>query len=267
MDTSPDHPAAPPADAGLRCPRCGYNLTGLAEDRCPECGEAFDRELLRMIAEGRPGPIPGWDDVANPVVAFCGTCLRTWFSPSALGRQFPAVHNRHSLVSFKLAAFCVAVGEYLLLYFGVLGKYPYSDAFATIPLIVGAFCGAAVCERWARGVLELCFGHALARDRKLDVWAGLVGLHRSFLLITTAALPVSTSVLPGGTEHTLALPFAAIVAWWAVSLAVAAAGRGHSYWRAAPAILLLLVTAGAAVFVGAVGGFVFTGALWMIGVG
>ena len=27
------------------CPRCGYNLTGLADDRCPECGMRFTCEL------------------------------------------------------------------------------------------------------------------------------------------------------------------------------------------------------------------------------
>jgi len=29
------------------CSRCGYNLTGLVEPRCPECGTAFDRRLWR----------------------------------------------------------------------------------------------------------------------------------------------------------------------------------------------------------------------------
>ncbi|MBN1490967.1 MAG: hypothetical protein JXA69_13700 [Phycisphaerae bacterium] len=27
------------------CPRCGYNLTGLEQDRCPECGTAFSCEV------------------------------------------------------------------------------------------------------------------------------------------------------------------------------------------------------------------------------
>lgn len=32
-------PTMPPAEP--LCPRCGYNLTGLEEDRCPECGTRF----------------------------------------------------------------------------------------------------------------------------------------------------------------------------------------------------------------------------------
>lgn len=30
----------------LHCPKCDYDLTGLAEQRCPECGNAFDRLAL-----------------------------------------------------------------------------------------------------------------------------------------------------------------------------------------------------------------------------
>ncbi len=30
----------------LWCSTCGYELTGLAENRCPECGDTFDRTIL-----------------------------------------------------------------------------------------------------------------------------------------------------------------------------------------------------------------------------
>lgn len=33
----------------LYCPKCGYNLHGLTENRCPECGEGFDREQLMEV--------------------------------------------------------------------------------------------------------------------------------------------------------------------------------------------------------------------------
>ncbi len=40
----------------LRCPHCDYDLYGLTLHRCPECGEAFDLEELRL----RPPP-SRWD--------------------------------------------------------------------------------------------------------------------------------------------------------------------------------------------------------------
>jgi hypothetical protein len=43
----------------LHCPNCGYNLTGLPENRCPECGGKFDpaRLALRSMCRVRPlGP-------------------------------------------------------------------------------------------------------------------------------------------------------------------------------------------------------------------
>ncbi len=31
-----------PNDTGLRCPKCGYNITALTSARCPECGSSFE---------------------------------------------------------------------------------------------------------------------------------------------------------------------------------------------------------------------------------
>lgn len=33
--------SGPIEDTGMRCEKCGYNLTGLTENRCPECGNSF----------------------------------------------------------------------------------------------------------------------------------------------------------------------------------------------------------------------------------
>lgn len=36
-----------PDDLRLYCPNCGYNVTGLSTQRCPECGKEFDLDKLR----------------------------------------------------------------------------------------------------------------------------------------------------------------------------------------------------------------------------
>ena len=41
----------------LACPLCGYNLAGLSEARCPECGASFTLEQL-MLSRPRPVPQP-----------------------------------------------------------------------------------------------------------------------------------------------------------------------------------------------------------------
>ena len=39
----------------IHCPKCGYDLKGLREDRCPECGTAFDRVHLEGMQRKYPG--------------------------------------------------------------------------------------------------------------------------------------------------------------------------------------------------------------------
>ena len=41
----------PVIDQGWRCLRCEYNLTGLAGDTCPECGERIDWDTVREAAD------------------------------------------------------------------------------------------------------------------------------------------------------------------------------------------------------------------------
>lgn len=48
-------------DRALRCPNCDYNLTGLSQHRCPECGKPFDlTELRRQAARQRLHDKSGW---------------------------------------------------------------------------------------------------------------------------------------------------------------------------------------------------------------
>lgn len=58
------------AYAGLICPECGYNLQGLPEARCPECGCQFDPdELTAREQEGPRWPAKGLVVLALAVYA------------------------------------------------------------------------------------------------------------------------------------------------------------------------------------------------------
>lgn len=77
------------------CKKCGYDLQGLPEDRCPECGTAFDRaERERIIARiAAPLPKPKYRRLAALVVVLLtlavvtGMAVWRWASATAAKRR------------------------------------------------------------------------------------------------------------------------------------------------------------------------------------
>ncbi|MCG3125239.1 MAG: hypothetical protein CHACPFDD_00055 [Phycisphaerae bacterium] len=55
---SPVERAARLAGGAVVCPVCGYNLTGLAEARCPECGTTFTLDQLFASQDARGEGLP-----------------------------------------------------------------------------------------------------------------------------------------------------------------------------------------------------------------
>lgn len=101
--------APPLADAGLRCPVCEYNLTGLTHDVCPECGTMIDWTAAREAADitVRPDSTEWrrWPWYLKPVGLLL-TAITAALMPWRLARQLPDRPLLRAPLAF--AALCLA---------------------------------------------------------------------------------------------------------------------------------------------------------------
>ncbi len=96
-------------DSDLSCPGCGYSLTGIKENTCPECGREFDRAHLRGLNRKYSGVIEVPPYVIAIVLTVIGVVLLTFAIFSIPGGQVPADVWRGSLF-FGVVAMFASVG-------------------------------------------------------------------------------------------------------------------------------------------------------------
>lgn len=81
--TSASGGKAPIFAEDMPCPRCEYNLRGIAEARCPECGEAFDPQDVIKYSRRRQLNPPRWWIIRNVL----RHPMSVWSSPEVLHGQ------------------------------------------------------------------------------------------------------------------------------------------------------------------------------------
>ncbi len=257
LEASEPSPVASVVDSQLRCPSCEYNLTGIADQpsdsgieyRCPECGASFDPQELERIRASGLGPIPIWEDkVRSLAVRFSFMCLATWFTPWRVGRTFPLRHRPDAAWPFRAIVIAVAIYLYLISSAFSLDGDGYLVSLAAA---IGALIGVIVCELliWA------AFSQTLGKD---NTRRGLVGMFRSFVILSTIVLGVGAA--RGFYMYRSPMPaIALLLLWWWLALGSAIAAVPGSVRHKVIVIATIPVAAAIAIF----GGFfcgIFIGA-------
>lgn len=181
--TSPPDVPAPP-EPTVFCPHCDYNLSGLPEDRCPECGEAFDRRKLIawMTAPDQP-PLLSMK-VDEGVLKLLKFCL---FRPSRLGRELAVNCNTGMMLAFgaatKLLASFIAIAAVAVISEGNGGTIAFvvGVSVASMPMLSEMLLAGLL--RWL--VEPMPFIPCKARYR---FWRNLTRCFGLFLPISVCAI-------------------------------------------------------------------------------
>ncbi|HVP10600.1 MAG TPA: hypothetical protein VMV94_05350 [Phycisphaerae bacterium] len=142
----PNPPASPASGGseGLLCPDCGYDLTGLVQDRCPECGVSFDRALL-ILQQQQDALLLPWETGRRHslVRRILSTCFAAWLHPARYCDRI--AQRRYVRVSHPagLIAGVIGLGLFLcmlstLAWLGaiILGMYWSQHGGVTLPQCV-----------------------------------------------------------------------------------------------------------------------------------
>ncbi len=200
--------------AGLRCPGCDYDLTGLTESRCPECGQAFDAAALRSGV----WPATPWDTPGERF-GFIRTLWMSLFHVRRLVAGFPDRHSNAAAWKYSFACLGIAVAIQLIA-IAIFGSDMPSGLDCAIVALLASACGSAIgCE-----FLASAFVTGVLRGKPgchFEVWRGINHYFGGYLILTSAAISVALEI-PRPPQLLIAVP----LVWWLFSQLIAVRARG-----------------------------------------
>lgn len=255
------YPASPAVE--LYCPHCGYNLAGTPQDRCSECGEAFDRIALTQWTTYPAQPLPFGELAATNKEGLLGLSL---FHPAKLGRLLPPRPDVEAAKGYSYAVRVVALAvpaALIIVAAAVTERSATAVPILFIPLpilLASSACEVAIAALLARGVVARSVGDG----ERYVLWRTLCRCFSSHLLANVSLFSLIEAVvfvhLRLSNAHRtyqagvlLALPWLiplGMILWWWYCLGQAIAARGAPGTARTVIIILIPLTGLAAIALG-----------------
>lgn len=226
------------ADAHVYCPRCAYNLTGVAAPRCPECGNDFDPASLRRRASWRVQQSTPWDSWGG-IRGYLQTWALAALQPRQLAEFFPRRHSVDHAQAYTVISCGLAVAALLASVLvpatlqSATTRYAPPMSALDIALFIGvAACCAAVLTMtvWVCEMLIAVLISRIVQPRdpanRYRYWRGLVHYLSGFAPLSALWLScgviVTTLIGPVRQWDIVCWSVGGIVlfGWWSLALAV-----------------------------------------------
>lgn len=260
-----------PDSQEMLCPRCLYDLRGQVEQRCPECGEAFDPQRLDILRGHVQGVASAWETLGGRR-GFLQTWRAVATDPRRFAAEFPGWHAEDRAVGYSAVCYLLAMTPMVCGWVALLAVEPSRIA---ADLLFGSLAAPAVgmtaCEMATAAILAAIVRPFYPR-RAYHFWRGLTHYTSGFSCITGALIGVmmliDAAVIAAGAGfmHTWgydvhsALFFlglsliVGVYGWWVVTLGVMIFERSQPGVRRILACAAPLVGSVAGVFLGGVVG-------------
>ncbi len=246
------------------CPDCDYSLTGLAENRCPECGEPFDPDRLRRWT---CGDLPLTFGPRRDGGGYWELFRHSLFRPTRLAKDLPPL-------ALRAQAFWHGMIQTLFLPLGMLffalviafsrhGEGIIIFLFIPIPLLIAP----AACEFLIAWLLSRYVEpRAVPLHARLRFWRTLCNCFSTHLLVTIVFLcpfPLLNQIMARQRINSPAWMWLSIVSvvilygtplltllWWWFCLGTAIAARGLPSWGRIGVIFLIPIIGIGAIVLG-----------------
>jgi hypothetical protein len=237
-------------ETDLTCPSCGYNLTGLPREICPECGTSFDLELLRNDPELRRlgTPVYGRRGIAL-IPRTLATLLLLLFRPRSFAQRLRVDEPLGPAVVVFLLAFSPSIWLYLRVSFRMGWRWEVAQIWlltmyfvAALGLLVLTVAGVFAASSVRGTSVSWTFRHrfrfwcivAMYTTIFLPLWPFYCAGIRSLRLQDyTTVWPFFYFYFPN-----TAYPATLVLLWWTLIISVILWYRNRPRWLA---IILMLV--------------------------